>query len=79
LRLRAFDFVETEETHVVRDQLAENINAAMELQKGGKTVHAVAEHAAEKSTTGPRFTGDMEVFANAVETGHPETEAVAKP
>jgi hypothetical protein len=79
LRPRAFGFAETEETHVVRDQLAENINAAMELQKGGKTVHAAAEHAAEKSTAGPSFTGDMEVFANAVETGHPEAEAVAKP
>ena len=45
---------------MARDQLAESINAAMELRKGGKTVRADGEHAAEKDDAKP--TGDTGFF-----------------
>ena len=45
---------------MARDQLAESINAAMELRKGGKTVRADGEHAAEKDDAKP--TGDTGLF-----------------
>jgi hypothetical protein len=61
------------------DQLSEIINAAMELRKGGKTVHAATERAVEVKNAGPNFTGDMEAFVKeAVEAGHSEAETVDK-
>jgi hypothetical protein len=64
---------------VARDQLSENINAVMELRKGGKTVHAADENAAKSTSAGPNFTGDMGAFANkAVEAGQCEGETVDK-
>jgi hypothetical protein len=55
-----FNHIHTKEIRVARDQLAESINAAMELRKGGKTVRADGEHAAEKDDAKP--TGDTGLF-----------------
>jgi hypothetical protein len=55
-----FNHIEIKEIRVARDQLAESINAAMELRKGGKTVRADGEHAAEKDDAKP--TGDTGFF-----------------
>ena len=62
-----FDLLETKETHVVRDQLAESIDAAKELQKGGKTVRSESEHAVEKDDA-----------KAASETGATEKKAVGR-
>jgi hypothetical protein len=70
-----FDLVETKENRVARDQLAESISAAMALQRGGKTVRAKGEYAAEKDDAKP--TDDAGV-KTAVEAGHPEARAEAK-
>jgi hypothetical protein len=67
------------ETYVARDQLSENINAAMELRNAGKTVCAAAEHAAAAKNTGPNFNGDMGGFVKEpVEAGQSEDETVDK-
>jgi hypothetical protein len=64
---------------MARDQLSENINAAMELRKGGKTVHAATERAAEVKNAGPNFTGDMgALVTEAAEAGHSEADTVDK-
>ena len=64
---------------MARDQLSENINAATELRKGGKTVHAATERAAEVKNGGPNFTGDMGAFVTeAAEAGHSEADTVDK-
>ena len=62
---------------MVRDQLTENINAAMELRNCGKTVLAAVEYAAESKNSGLNFTGDTFV-KEAVEAGHFEGETVEK-
>jgi hypothetical protein len=64
---------------VACDQLNENINAIMELRKGGKTVHASEEHAAKSTSAGLSFTGDTGAFMNkAEEAGQCEGETVDK-
>jgi len=64
---------------MARNQLSENINAAKELRKGGKTVHAANERAAEAKNGRPNFPGDMEAFVKeAVEARHSEAETVDK-
>jgi hypothetical protein len=71
-----FNLVEIKETRVVRDQLAESINAAMELQKGGKTVRSEGEYAAEKDDAKP---SDDAGVKTAAEAGHVGARAVAIP
>jgi hypothetical protein len=63
------------EATVARDQLSESINAVMELQKGGKTVHAADGRAAESMSAGPNLAGDMGAFAKEVaEAVNPKDE-----
>jgi hypothetical protein len=67
-----FDPLEIKETRMVRDQLADSINASTQLQKDGKTVRAAGGHDADDV----KPTEDKTGFAKkAVEDGHPEAVA----
>ena len=82
-RRGVFDLLETKETHVVRDQLAESIDAAKELQKGGKTVRADGEHVADDakptSDTGASVKKAMDVHPEVVAATAAVTVAMANP
>lgn len=53
---------------MVRDQLTENIHAATELRKAGKTVQTSPALAAAMKNAEPEFTDDTRAFVKDAET-----------